>query len=101
MVPPAAEARAVEQLRRPAPALGLRDPGQGQGEFDVLQRGQRRDQVEELEDEADVLAPVERELVLAAFGQTSTADKDFSGGRPVEAAQELKQRRFAAAGTAD
>ncbi len=51
------ELRGVE-IRAVAVALG-----EFEGEADVLLGGQRRDQVEELEDEADVLAPEQRELL--------------------------------------
>src|SRR5262249_1468763 len=89
-----------ERGRAPA-ALSLRDAREHEGKFDVLKGRQGGDQVEELEDEPDVLAAVEGELVLAAFGEALAPDEDFPRGRAVEPADELQERGFAAARTAD
>ena len=64
---------------------------------DVLARGQARDQVVELEHEADVLAPVAREPGLVARGQLAVVEPDVAGGRRVEPAEDVQQRRLAAA----
>ncbi len=49
-----------------------------------------------LEDETDVTAPVEREIVLVGIGELSTVKVDAARARDVEAAQDVEQRGFPA-----
>src|SRR5690606_8177096 len=70
-------------------------------ERDVLPRRQARHQVVELKDEPDVPAPIERELALRGSGKLLAAEQQPAGGRPVEAAEDVEQRRFAAARRAE
>ena len=62
--------------------------------LDVLERGQRRDQVERLEDEAERAQPDLGELVVAEGCEVAALEEDLPGGRPVERAEELQQRRL-------
>ncbi len=94
-------------MRSPSPtsverlvgAIGVsRDLGD---ERDVLARGEARDQVVELEDEADVLAPVARERGLVGEREIVIAVVHVAAGRHVEPAEDVEQRRFAAARRAE
>ena len=64
----------------------------------VLPGGQRRDQVVELEYEADVVAPVGREAIVVQRAQVVIAEAHGAGGRMVQASQDVEQRRLARAG---
>ena len=68
---------------------------------DVLEARQRRQQVEELEDEPDGVSPDLRELVVRKAAERLAADPHFAGGGPIEAADEIEQRRFPGAGRPD
>jgi len=70
-------------------------------ERDVLARRQARDQVVELEHEPDVVAAVHRQLVGIGVGQILAAIGDLARGADVEAAEDVEQRRLAAAGRAE
>jgi hypothetical protein len=79
--------------RRPA-------PGQAQRQGHVLRRGQRRDQVERLEDEAD---PGPAELGQGAFGEAAqryAVDHHLAAGGPVQPRRAVQQRRLPGAGGA-
>ena len=66
-------------------------------ELDVLARGQAGNQVVELEHEADMLAAVLRQLALVGRGEIVIAIADGSRRGHVEAAEDVQQRRLAAA----
>src|SRR6185437_11512493 len=66
----------------------------------VLLGRQRRDQVEALEDEADLVGADAGELAVAELRQARRAELHRSGGRAVERAEHLQQGRLAAAGRA-
>jgi hypothetical protein len=57
----------------------------------VLERRQRGQQVEELEDEADLVAPDECALVVGQPAQAPAVDGDFTRARAVEAADEVEK----------
>ena len=71
----------VEQ--RAAPRCRHRPAGNLHRHQDVLERRQRRDQVEELEDEADLLAAQPREAVLVELRDVHAVDER---SRPLEGA---------------
>ena len=77
------EADRADQLLEPR-LVGLlaRDR---QRQRDVLLGGEHRQQVEELEDEADVLAAELRQVAVAERRDLGAVDRDAAGGRPVEA----------------
>src|ERR1039458_8892140 len=90
-----ADAEQVEQVARPRFgrfALASRDNGR-QGH--VLQYGHPLEQVEELEDDADVAPPHARELVLGTPGHLLAGDLDGPLVGPVEANHQVQQRRLA------
>ena len=72
-----------------------------QRQADVFEARQGRQQVEELEDEADLVAPHARQLIVGQAGERFAVDADLAGGRAVEAADQIEQRRLAGAGRAD
>jgi hypothetical protein len=71
--------------------------GDRERQEDVLLRGQHGKQVEELEDEADVLAPDTRDLVVRELAEPGSCDRDEAARRPVERGQDVHQRRLARA----
>ena len=86
------------QRRRGALApLGLREVGEQQRQLDVLARGEHRDQVEELEDEAHVARAQGGELVLGEVVQALARPRPPRRRRPVEAREEVEERRLARA----
>ena len=91
-----AEAEPLDQLA--AAALGRGAAAvQARREQDVLLAGQLGDQVEELEDEADVRAAEAREAALALAVHANARDLDLAGVRAVEAAEQVQQRGLAGA----
>jgi hypothetical protein len=75
----------------------VRDVGD---ERDVFAGRQARNQVVELKDEAHVMAPIVGELVLAGVRQLVVAEPHPARRRHVQSAEDVEQRRFAAAGYA-
>ena len=69
--------------------------GDGKRENDVLLRRQHRQQVEELEDEADVLAPKLRQLRVVELADLGIGDPDVTVGRLIEAGEDVHERRLA------
>ena len=59
---------------------------------DILQTRQRRQQVEELKDEPDLVAPHARQRIVGQTGERFAVDPDLAGRRTVEAANEVEQR---------
>ena len=82
---------AVEPRRVGLPA------GEVERQRDVLQRGERRDQVEGLEDEADLVAPELGQLLVVSVGEVGAADVHLAGGERVEAGHAVHQRGLARA----
>jgi hypothetical protein len=67
----------------------------------VFARGQARDQVVELEHEADVVAAEARQLAVAGLGQVLAVVPDVAVRGHVETAQDVQERGLAAAGRAE
>ena len=72
-------------------------PGDVGAELDVLERRERREEVERLEDERDGAAPEGEELATGRVGQIPPAHDDRPARRGVERADDVQQRRLAAA----
>ena len=64
---------------------------------DVLFRRQRRNQVEGLEDDADVLATEQRQLVVVEGGEIRAVDDDVAGCRLRKSCDEMEKRGLAGA----
>ena len=71
--------------------------GELEREEDVLLRGEHGEEVEELEDEADVLAPELRQLGVAELGDGRPVDLDVALGGTVEAGEDVHEGRLAGA----
>ena len=82
------------------PLLARDDAAQFEREQDVLLRGERRQELEELEDDADMLATPSCELVLAHLAHLAPREDDAPARGPVDASEQVEQCRFAAAGWA-
>ncbi len=67
------------------------------GEHDVFEGGEVRDQVELLEDEADLVGAEAVELGRGHGGYVDVVDLEFAGGGAVEAADEIDEGAFAGA----
>ena len=89
-----------EQGERALAQLAAGDADRSERRLDVLQRGQRRDQVELLEDEAERAQPQLGELVVAQRREVAALEEDLAVARPVERAEQLQQRRLARAARA-
>ena len=72
--------------------------GERQRERDVLPRGQHRDEVVRLEDEAELVAPERREPLVVEVGQLLAGDDDRAGRRAVESGEQVHQRGLAGPG---
>ena len=77
-------------------AVGLA-AGEVHRERDVLEGGERRHQVERLEDEADPVAAQLGELLVVERGEVDVADEDLAVGEVVEPGEGVHQRRLAGA----
>jgi len=69
-----------------------------QGDLDVLGDGELGDQVERLEDEADLLPADARELIVVEALDGAPVELVSPCGRAVEAAEDVHERRLAGAG---
>jgi hypothetical protein len=69
-----------------------------EGQLDVMQGGGAGEQVEGLEDEADLLVADAGELIVVELGDVVTVEPVAALRRRVEAAEEVHQRGFAGAG---
>ena len=74
--------------------------GEEQGEGHVLQDVHRRQEVEKLENDPEVLPAVAGQRGLVGGVQGEVADEEFPGGRAIQAAEEVQQGGFAAAARA-
>ena len=77
------------------------EAAQLEGDLDVLPRGQGGDEVEGLEDEADLLRAQPRPRVLAQRAELDAVEEDAPAGGPVEAGHQREQRALAAARRAE
>ena len=80
-----AEADDVERGHHVLAALLLREVREQQRQLDVLERGEHRNQVVELEDEADVPRAPRGERALGQAADLGVADPDRSARRPIDA----------------
>ena len=65
-----------------------------QRKCDVLVRGQRRDQVERLENEADTIAPKNRQMVVVELAEVGVTDERDTRRQRVESRDAMQQRRL-------
>src|SRR5690606_927428 len=70
-------------------------------ERDVLSSGKACDQIVELEHEADVAAPIQRQLPVGRMGELPAAEEQPPVRRSVEAAENIEEGGLAASGGAE
>ena len=98
MLHPVPELNHFQKLFRSLFDLLARPLPQMQRQRHVFQAIQGRQQVEELEDEADLVAPKTREIVIRDFTKTPAFDSNLAGSGPVEATNEVQECRFSGTG---
>ena len=86
--PTAASSDSTRARRSRAPVCA------GERDLDVLRRGQRRDQVELLEDEAECAEAEAAERAVAERGEVTALEETAPSVAPVEPAEQLQQRRL-------
>ena len=92
-----AEREQVEQPSRARLGTPSRGAGDDRREHDILERGHSLEQVEELEDEADVLAPHPRALVLVLVRERHPGEADLSRFGGVHPGNQVQQGGLATA----
>ena len=85
-------------IHGPFGPLFAADTGIDQGQGDVVEGCNSRQEVEVLEDEADVLVADDGEFIVIEVGNFLSSQLVRSGCRPVEAAEDVHQRRLPRAG---
>ena len=90
------EPEQVEQLAGPAPGGPAGGPAEHRRHGDVLGRGHRLEQVEELEHDADRVAPHDRPLVGSERADHVAGDLDDAVVGDLEPGDDRQQRRLAA-----
>ena len=105
--PESSAGRCVRRSCRPTASMTVRRQassalaaGERERQDDVLVGGQRGEQVEALEDEADLVAAQLRELLLLEPGDLDAVDADPAAGGLVEAGEDVHERALAGAGRA-
>src|SRR5262245_31252653 len=88
----------VQRRRRVLHTLALLQIGQLQRQFDVLESGHHRDQVEGLKDESDMLISPMRHLAVAQAAQVLPEHENLAVGGAVHRGDQVQQRGFARAG---
>ena len=88
---------AAQDFIHAAPALGSLDAHVDQRQLDILEDIQLVDQVERLEDEADVALAELRAVFLSETAHLVVQQHIAARCRVVQQAQNIEQRRFAAA----
>ena len=99
VMPAIVQADFVEQ--RLGPLGGVAAAGDLHRHLDVLDGGERRHQVEELEHEADLLAAQPGQCVFVEACDLGAANRDRAARRGIEAGNQSEQRRLAAARRTD
>ena len=95
------------KVQQNGPQLGQRSgvlagqPGEAHGQHDVFQGREAAEEVEGLEDVADVFGPEAVALGLRHEGDVPVVDSHLAAVRPGDAGDDVQQRRLAAAALAD
>lgn len=90
------QADQADQFRRALFAFRGRNALEEQGQRNVLTHVHRRQQIEELENEAHLVAAELRQRSIIRGLESETIHNDFSGRGMIEARQEMNQRTLAA-----
>jgi len=92
------QAQLAEQFFAPAPCLAGSDAGQQRRKFHIVRDGHVGEQVEELEDEADVLAAQHRPVSQRELINPLPAQPYLAARSPFQPAEHMQQRRFTRTG---
>src|SRR5215212_755142 len=101
MLEPLAETQEGEDLRRARLRLGFRQAADELRHDDVLERREFRQEMVELVDEAELLAPQRGAPGVAHAGGRAAADEDLAPVRLLEQPRHMQQRRLAGPGGRD
>ena len=93
---PVGDAELVHQVAEPVPVE--LPPGDVDGQGDVLGGGQRRDEIEGLEDEPDPVPAQPGQTSFVEPADVEPADEALARGRAVQAGQAVHERRLAGSG---
>ena len=98
MIGPIGQTDVIQQLARPGAALAGGDTGFGLRQLDVLGGAEHRQQEEALEDESDACEPKAAALRFGELRRVAPIEEQRSARRRIDAADQMQQRRLAAAG---
>ena len=90
-------AKAVEDRGRAPLPVHQRHAGEEEWERDVVDDAVARQQIERLEDDADVRAAVPRESVLIERAEVDAVDDDTPAAGALQTREDVQQRRLARA----
>src|SRR5439155_21285366 len=91
----------IQKLLRAFFNLLARPLPQMQRQRDIFDAIQRRQQVEKLKDEADLVAANTSEIVIREFAKILAFDSNLAGCGPVKAADQVQERRLSRTGRSD
>ena len=91
------QAHGLQQAFSARASLLRRHPRQQHGQLEIFDGREAGDQVEELEDKADLAQAIKLELALGHARHILAIDPDLAAARPVHAAQQIEDRGLAAA----
>ena len=94
-MPPLADPEGIEKF--PGAIDRVAGPRDLERYRDVFERGEVREEVERLEDEADVVRAELRQTLLIEPGDVGPGDLHGAGGRVIEPREQTKERGLAAA----
>src|SRR6266699_2133027 len=94
---PLRQADAIEDLANAPIDHVAPAPVERERKRDILEDVERRNQIEELEDEADRFTAEHGQPALRKCGRLIVSQKETAGGRPIDRTDEVEQRRFPAA----
>src|SRR5581483_6321379 len=98
MIEPCAELHQIEKFSRALVNFFPRPSAKMQRQRNVFHASQSWQQIEELKNEADLIAADAREIIIGKFRERRTVDFEFAPGRPVEPADEVQKSGFSRPG---
>src|SRR3954468_18589197 len=96
MIGPFAQPNELDQRVRPLLAFRRRQALEEERQRHVLAHVHRRQKIEELKDEADLMASEIRQGRVIRFMQRKIADKNFAGSRTIQSREEMNEGALSA-----
>ena len=90
------QADQFEHLGRAGPGVRCAVAAQEKWKLDVFDRCHGRQEIEKLKNDAETLASVGSKRVFISGMKSEPVDRNFAGGRLIEAAEQIEQSAFAA-----